>query len=289
MGDLNINTLTQTNSNNTANHLMDFCDLFALSNLVNVKTCTKSVCGTSLDIMLTKKPRSFYNTGAVTTGLSDCHKLTLSCLRAHFKRLPPKKIIYRDYKMFDEVKFPGDSSNQQNDTNNVKKIISEYKNHPSAVKVKETYKHFGNFYLPKASPKDINKIIKSLNSKKATGPNKIPPKLVKLAANIIDCHICNILNQSISSSKFPEQSRIANVRPIYEKDKREEIKNYRPVSVLSSFSRNYEKIIQESLTPFVDKFLSEFIHETASVMFYLLQNCMLMALVKTTLRFSTPI
>ena len=105
MGDLNINTLTQTNSNNTANHLTDFCDLFALSNLVNVKTCTKSVYGTTLDIMLTNKPRSFYNTSAVTTGLSDCHKLILSCLRAHFKRLPPNKIIYRGYIMFDDAKF----------------------------------------------------------------------------------------------------------------------------------------------------------------------------------------
>ena len=38
MGDLNINTSTQTNSNNTTNHLTNFCDLFALSNLVNVKT-----------------------------------------------------------------------------------------------------------------------------------------------------------------------------------------------------------------------------------------------------------
>ena len=77
MGDLNINTLTQTNANNTTNHLTDFCDLFALSNLVNVKTCTKSVCGTSLDIMLTNRT-SFY---AVTTGLSDCHELILSCLK----------------------------------------------------------------------------------------------------------------------------------------------------------------------------------------------------------------
>ena len=102
---LNINTLIQTNSNNTANHLTDFCDLFAISNLVNVKTCAKSVSGTTLDIMLTNKPRSFYNTSAVTTGLSDCHKLILSCLTAHFKRLPPKKIIYKDYKMLDEAKF----------------------------------------------------------------------------------------------------------------------------------------------------------------------------------------
>ena len=64
----------------------------------------------------------------------------------------------------------GDSSNQQNDTDNVKKIISDYKNQPSVIKIKETYKHFGNFDLPKASPKDINKIIKSLNSKKSNWP-----------------------------------------------------------------------------------------------------------------------
>ena len=77
MGDININTLTQTNSNNTANHLTNFCDLFALSNLVNVKTCTKSMYGTTLEIMLTNKPRSFYNNSAVTTGFSDYHKLIL--------------------------------------------------------------------------------------------------------------------------------------------------------------------------------------------------------------------
>ena len=68
MGDLNINTLTQTNLNNNPSHVTDFCRiLFALSLLVNVKTCTKNVCGTSLDIMLS----------SVTTGLSDCLKLKL--------------------------------------------------------------------------------------------------------------------------------------------------------------------------------------------------------------------
>ena len=32
-------------------------------------------------------------------------KVILSRVRARFKRLPPKKIIYRNYKMFDEAKF----------------------------------------------------------------------------------------------------------------------------------------------------------------------------------------
>ena len=103
-------------------------------------------------------------------------------------------------------------------------------------------KIFGNFDLGKGSPKDTNKIIKSLNSKNATGPDKIPPKLGKLAATIIDCHIWNILNQSILYLNFFEENNIGNIRRIYKKDKREEIKNYQPVSVLSSFSKIYSRL-----------------------------------------------
>ena len=40
--------------------------------------------------------------------------------------------------------------------------MSEHKNHSDVIEIKETV--LKNFDLPKASPKDINKIIKSLNS-----------------------------------------------------------------------------------------------------------------------------
>ena len=39
------------------------------------------------------------------TGLSDCHKLVCNILRASFKKFPPKIIIYRDQKHFDQKKF----------------------------------------------------------------------------------------------------------------------------------------------------------------------------------------
>ena len=96
-------------------------------------------------------------------------------------------------------------------------------------------------------------------NKVATGPDKIPPKLVKIAPNIIDCYICNILNQSISSLTIAEQVKIANVRLVYKKHKREEFKKYQPVSDLSSFSKIYEKFFQKSITPLIGKFLYEFV------------------------------
>ena len=87
------------------NYLYDFLDNFSLQNIVNLNTCFKSVSGTILDIMLTHRPRCFQKTSTVTTGLSDCHKMVANFLKAHFKKLPPKKIRYRNYKNFDKNAF----------------------------------------------------------------------------------------------------------------------------------------------------------------------------------------
>ena len=71
-------------------------DTFSLNDLIKIKTCYKSATDTILDIMLPNKMRSFYKTSTVKTGVSDYHKMIVTCLKAHFKKLPPKKIIYRD-------------------------------------------------------------------------------------------------------------------------------------------------------------------------------------------------
>ena len=51
------------------------------------------------------------------------------------------------------------------------------------------------FKIPKADVSGINNLLKDINIKKATVPDTIPPKLVKLSANIADSHWCNIINK----------------------------------------------------------------------------------------------
>ena len=102
-GDFNIDM--SNNVKNRNNYLSDFIDNFSLRNIVNLKTSYKSVCGSILDIMLTNKSKCFQKTSTITTGLSDCHKMIVTSLKAHFKKLSPKKIVFRDYKNFDENTF----------------------------------------------------------------------------------------------------------------------------------------------------------------------------------------
>ena len=108
-----------------------------------------------------------------------------------------------------------------------------------------------NFDIPTTTTEEINKIIKELDPKKATDLGKIPPKIVKISANVIDYHLANIINNDITNNVFSEKAKVASVRSIFKKNEREKIENYRPVSILNCFSKVYAKFLLEKFKPFI--------------------------------------
>ena len=89
MGDLNVDT--QKNGADTNHYLSDLCDTFSLANLINSSTCFRSLSGTSIDVFLTNRTRSFHNTAITETGISDHHKSITSFFRSHLNEFHPKK------------------------------------------------------------------------------------------------------------------------------------------------------------------------------------------------------
>ena len=148
---------------------------------------------------------------------------------------------------------------QENDVYCVKQIIKKFESHPSIVEIKKNINIIEKSTIKEATVSGINTLLKSVNAKKATGPDNILPKLVKLSANVIDSHLCNIINKGLQNSSFPDAAKIASVRPIYKKKCRNTIENYRPVSILNTFSKIYEKDIDDSLIPYINKCLSKFV------------------------------
>ena len=148
---------------------------------------------------------------------------------------------------------------QENDVYCVKQIIKKFESHPSIVEIKKNINIVEKFTIKEATVSDINTLLKSVNTKKATGPDNIPPKLVKLSANVIDSHLCNIINKGLQNSSFPDAAKMASVRPIYKKKCKNSIENYRPVSILNTFSEIYERYLHDSLIPCINKCLSEFV------------------------------
>ena len=62
-------------------------------------------------------------------------------------------------------------------------------NYSSVSKIKWNQNETVNFDFPTAKVEDTNKIIKSLNPRKATGPDGIPVKILKITRNVIDSHL----------------------------------------------------------------------------------------------------
>ena len=65
------------------------------------------------------------------------------------------------------------------------------------------------------------------------------------------------INNMIAQHVFPDVGKIAHVTPIFKKKDRSDKVNYRPVSVIGSFSKIIEKYIQEKMSEHVDKCLSD--------------------------------
>ena len=76
-----------------------------LHNLIKGKTCFKSQYGRCIDLILTNKKHSLMKSQSFETGFSDHHHLIYTILISTFTKVAPKKVVYREYKNFNEEYF----------------------------------------------------------------------------------------------------------------------------------------------------------------------------------------
>ena len=153
----------------------------------------------------------------------------------------------------------GNPENPNLDKSTVLDMINKYKDHPSITKIKELGINKTSFEFPEATTEDINKIIRKLNPNKATGPDRIPIKVIKTSANIIDFQLTYIINKDRKTKKYSKDAKTGLVRPVYKKDDRDQMKIYRPISLLNGFSKVFELFLHDSLSKVTDQIFSKFI------------------------------
>ena len=86
--------------------MKNFCSSYNLRSMINKATCFKNPDKPScIDLILTNCSRSFQNSCAIETGLSDFDKLVVTVLKTAYKKSKPKIITYRSYKSFNNDGF----------------------------------------------------------------------------------------------------------------------------------------------------------------------------------------
>jgi Notch-like protein len=88
-----------------------------------------------------------------------------------------------------------------------------------------------------ASTYKIEKLIKSLKTKNTDGYDEISNRILKLSAPFIISPLTYICNAVLCSGVFPDRLKYAIVKPVFKKGNKQEISNYRPISILTSFSK----------------------------------------------------
>ena len=108
------------------------------------------------------------------------------------------------------------------------------------------------FLISPTNPNEINNIINALDISKSSGPCSIPIKLIKLVSDNISIPLSDICNTSFNQGIFPERNKIAKVIPIHKNGSPKDVNNYRPISLLSVFSKILEKLMASRLNTFLD-------------------------------------
>ena len=108
-------------------------------------------------------------------------------------------------------------------------------------------KHSASFQFKNISPSKVLKLLNSVKIAKATGLDKISNKILKLAAPVIYKSLTDLFNFSITSGEFPSDWKVAKVCPLFKSGEKCDANNYRPISVLPSTARVFERILFEQI------------------------------------------
>ena len=99
------------------------------------------------------------------------------------------------------------------------------------------------FHFHSVSQDYIGKLIDNLKNKASYGHDNISNILIKRAKEVLIEPLTLLVNQMLKSGHFPSELKISRVKPLFKKGDPSEFSNYRPISLLPSFSKIFEYVI----------------------------------------------
>ncbi|XP_074651604.1 uncharacterized protein LOC141906258 [Tubulanus polymorphus] len=107
-----------------------------------------------------------------------------------------------------------------------------------------------NINLPRTNPDDVRKVILNLDTNKACGHDLMTNKMLKLCVDSLSPLLARLFNKPIDDSSFPECWKLGTVTVIYKKGSgsKSNPANYRPITLLPSLSKVFERIVYNSIS-----------------------------------------
>ena len=104
-------------------------------------------------------------------------------------------------------------------------------------------------YFYQCTPNEILKIIASL---KRSNDNCLAMKIIKIGVDYFSPIICDLINLCVNVSTYPDTLKIAQIVPVHKSGPKDVVSNYRPISILGTLNKIFEKVIYCRLNSFFE-------------------------------------
>lgn len=102
--------------------------------------------------------------------------------------------------------------------------------------------------------------LNKLKPKRTLGPDGLPPYILKACAELLVNPLHYLFNLSLKNNCFPGVWKLAKIVPVPKKGANNDIKNHRPIAILSSPAKVFESVIYDRLFSHIKKYISEYQH-----------------------------
>ena len=125
-------------------------------------------------------------------------------------------------------------------------------------------------------PTEVWDEINRLDASKKTSGD-LPAHILKLTSDLSFSAVTKLVNEMVEQCIFPEQLKHADVSPVFKNGDATVKKNFRPISVLSSLSKVFERLLLKQILPFIGKRLSSILcafkkgHSTQHALFRVIE------------------
>ena len=118
-----------------------------------------------------------------------------------------------------------------------------------------------SFQFSYVHPTLILKLCSKIKPKTSSGPDFISSKVMKVIIPFILDPFCHLLNLSFETGYIPKEFKIAKVVPVFKSGEQDDFNNYRPISLLSCFSKLFEKVVAQQMVYFLNHRDLLYIHQ----------------------------
>lgn len=111
-----------------------------------------------------------------------------------------------------------------------------------------------SFVLLETDLQEVDSILMSLKTESAPGWDGIQTKFLKMIRSAIVPIICHLTNLIFNQGIFPSSLKKSIVTPVHKGGSKDDVNNFRPISVLPAISKIIEKLINLRLINYLEKF-----------------------------------